>query len=182
MDPFIGEVRALGFTYPPRGWLVCDGTTYSVQQYSQLFAVIGRTYGGDGTTTFAVPNLQGVALVHQGKGEGLTDYALNQSAGAITVALTLDELGAHDHPAVAKVNQSGSANMHSVPVAGDQLSRFAFANSPGAAFNTPPLTDRDTFDSRMIEPTGAGQPHTNQQPYLSMIYCIAAKGIMPERN
>ncbi len=182
MDPFIGEVRALGFTFPPLGWLVCDGTTYPVQRYSQLFAVIGSIYGGNGTTTFAVPNLQGVALVNQGQGPGLTDYALNQSAGAIDVALTLNELGAHNHPAVARVNQSGNANMHTVPVAGDQLSRFAGASSPGSAFNTPPLANPDTFNSQMIQPTGAGQPHANQQPYLSMIYCIAAQGVFPQRN
>lgn len=182
MNPFIGEVRAISFAFAPEGWLRCDGTVYSVVLYRRLFDVIGSTYGGNGTTTFAIPNLMGAALVGQGQGRGLTNYALNESAGVRTVALTTDQIAAHNHPAVARVERSGTTNMHGVPAAGDHLSRFAGAAAPGSAFNNPPLVDADTFLPGMIQPSGAGEAHENQQPFLAMVYCIATQGIFPRRN
>lgn len=182
MNPFIGEVRAISFPFAPLGWLRCDGTVHSVVQYRRLFDVIGSTYGGNGTTTFAVPDLQGAAVTGQGQGRGLTRYALNESAGEIAVTLTLDQLAAHNHPAVARVERSGTTNMHGVPAAGDHLSRFAGAAAPGSAFNDPPLVDPDTFLPDMIQPTGAGEAHENRQPFLAMVYCIATQGLFPQRS
>ncbi|MEN3748294.1 tail fiber protein [Sphingomonas sp. HF-S3] len=182
MDPFIGEIRAIAFSFPPRGWIPCDGRLLSVSQYSPLFAIIGITYGGNGTTTFAVPNLQGLALTGQGTGPGLSPYALADVVGETSVQLTTDQLPAHTHPAVIRVNSTGIANMHTVPQLGDQLSRFATPTGPGSAFNTPPLENPDTFAPGMVMGTGSDLAHDNQQPYLSMTYCIAAQGIFPSRN
>lgn len=186
MDPFIGEIRAFAFAFVPFGWTPCDGRLVQISENGALYAVLGTRYGGDGIETFALPNLQGAALVGQGSGPGLTPYQTGDTAGETTVVLTLEELPAHSHTATAKIDTTGTANMHSVPQFGDQLSRFAGADAPGSAFNTPPLTNAATFAPGMVQPTGAPpgmtSPHSNQQPYLSMIYCIATRGIYPARN
>lgn len=181
-DPFIGEIRVVAFSYPPAGWVPCDGRLLPISQFSPLFSIIGLNYGGNGTTTFAVPDLRGSATICQGQGPGLTDYAVGDVVGEVSVQLTLDQLPAHNHVTDAKVNQSGTANMHNVPVTGDQLSRFAPSGGIGSAYNNPPLNNPATFAPTMVQPTGNGAAHSNQQPYLSMMYCIATRGVFPVRN
>jgi microcystin-dependent protein len=181
-DPFVGELRVMAFSYAPAGWVPCDGRLLSVSQFTPLYAVIGSLYGGNGTTTFAVPDLRGSATIGQGQGTGLTNYVVGETAGATTVTLTLNELPAHTHVPDAKVNQSGTANMHNVPVTGDQMSRFAPSGGIGSAYNNPPLNNPATFAPTMVQPTGNGAAHSNQQPYLSMMYCIATQGVFPARN
>lgn len=182
MAPFIGEIRVVAFSYPPAGWIPCDGRMLSISVYSILYSVIGLTYGGNGTTMFAVPDLRGSATIGQGAGPGLTDYSVGDIFGTVAVTLNSDQLPSHTHLTDAKVNQSGTANMHNVPVTGDQLSRFAPSGGIGSAYNNPPLNNPATFAPTMVQPTGGSDPHSNQQPYLSMMYCIATQGVFPARS
>lgn len=182
MTPFIGEIRAVSFPFVPVGWTLCDGRLLPISQNTALYAVIGTRYGGDGIENFALPNLQGASLVGQGAGPGLTSYETGETAGSAVVALTLQELPTHSHAATARIDTTGTANMHGVPQFGDQLSRLASAGAPGSAFNTPPLVDAAVFAPAMVQPAGSTEAHPNQQPYMSMIYCIATHGIFPARN
>lgn len=182
MVPFVGEIRAFPFNFAPRSWAYCQGQTLPISAYTTLFSVLGATYGGNGRSTFRLPDLRGLAVVGQGSAPDLSSYLPGVVVGETTVPLTLDQLPVHSHIPVLKVNATGIANMHTVPETGDQLSRFAAAGSPGAAFNTPPLENPDLFAAEMVLPTGDGQPHPNQQPYLSMNYYIALSGIYPYRD
>jgi microcystin-dependent protein len=179
MMPYIGEIRAFAFGYAPSCWIPCDGRMLTIDDFSPLFVVIRNVYGGDGETTFAIPDLRGAALAGQGLGPGLSPYAIPEVVGQCEVTLTMDQLPAHTHTARAKVNASGVANMHGAPQPGDQLSRLAPVGVVGSAFNTPPLTNPASFAPEMVQAAGGGQAHDNQQPYLAMMYCIAAIGLVP---
>lgn len=182
-DPFLGEIRAVGFNFAPRGWYPCDGRLLSIAQNSALFAILGTTYGGNGQTNFALPNLQGNALVSQGTGPGLSQYVLGESIGTPTVTLLSTQIPIHNH-SVNGATISGSTGMHDVPQNGDQLSRYMKAGGAlgGVAYKAPPIVTPVTMAPTMVAFSGGSQPHNNQQPYLALLYCIAAEGIFPTRN
>ena len=174
---FIGDVALFGGNFPPLGWAFCQGQLLDISQYTPLFALIGTTYGGDGVTTFALPNLQGRFPIHQGQGGGLSNYVIGEMAGASSVALTSAQIPAHTHQvfassAVATTNDpTGNVPAKPVQVGGSNtVNAFAV---PGA---TVPMS------AGAISPTGASLPHDNMQPYLGMNYIIALQGIFPSQN
>jgi microcystin-dependent protein len=180
-DPFIAEIRAVGFNFAPRGWFPCDGRLLPIAQYTPLFALLGTTYGGNGQTNFALPDLRGNAMISQGQGPGLSDYVLGEQIGTPNVTLLITEIPSHNHSATAQT-EVGFADQHGTPVAGDQLSRFAPNPGVGLAFVPPPNAAPVFFNAQMVGVAGGSQPHSNTQPYLALLYCIAYEGIFPARN
>jgi microcystin-dependent protein len=181
-EPYIGEIRPFGFNFAPRGWALCAGQILSIASNTALFSLLGTTYGGNGTTTFALPDLRGRIPLGMGQGSGLTDYVEGEATGTETVTLLSTEMAAHTHTPYTRV-QAGTANMHNAPVAGDYLSRFnVSANAIGFTWNNPPLENPTTLDPRFLALTGSSQPHNNIQPVLAINYCIAINGIFPSRN
>ena len=164
-DPFLAEIKMVGFNFAPRGWALCDGQLLPIAQNSALFSLLGTTYGGDGRTTFALPDLRGRAPMHVGSGVNL-----GSKAGAETVTLTESQLPVHVHQR-ANTDQARS----NTPL-GNLLSGRA---RRGKAVWTPPV-NRVSLGSDTA--AGGGQPHNNMQPYLVLNFCIALQGVFPSRN
>ena len=181
-DQFLGEIRAVSFGFAPKGWFDCNGQLLPVQQYTALFALLGTSYGGNGSTTFALPNLNGQALVNAGAGPSLTTYSVGQQAGTTTVTLLEQEMPTHTHQLAAAIDAAGGVNSHTVPVAGDQLTRYSSATGIALAWNTPPLDNAVALAPQMVQPAGGNSGHYNMQPYLTLRYIIAVDGIFPARN
>lgn len=176
MDPFYGEVRIFGFGFAPVNWAQCNGQTMSVAQYSALFAIIGIQYGGNGQTTFKLPDLQGSAVMNQGQGPGLTERYVGEAVGTSAVTLLTTQLPNHQHMYNCYIPGS-TADLINTPAAGSSLSR-----TPGQFdYSNTDLPDT-TMAPQMIGITGGGSPHENRQPYLVMNFCIALYGIFPVRD
>ena len=173
--PFVAEIRIFPYNFAPQGWALCNGQLMPISQNTALFSLIGTFYGGNGTTNFALPNLQGSVPVHQGQGSGLTPYPVGATAGAATVTVTTEQLPAHAHTPLQSFQGRGPAP-HDTPVAGDALttSKGTTPYAPGAA-NT-------QLGPTSLAVTGGGQPHTNLMPSLTLTFCIALQGIFPSRS
>ena len=176
-DPFIGEIRIVGFSYPPRGWAVCDGGLIAIQQNPALYSILGTTYGGNGTTTFGLPNLQGNAAMHWGSPPGLTPTVIGEVQGSDTISLTSSQLPTHTHilQGGTATGSTGQLTATPGPTALLSTSNPQLAYAPDA---TPPVA----FAPQAITQAGGNQPHSNAQPRLAMLYCIALEGIFPARN
>lgn len=161
--PYLAEIRIFSFNFPPKGWAACNGQLLPISQYTAVFALVGTSYGGNGTTNFALPNLQGRVPVHTGNG-----FVLGESAGEAAHTLTTLELPAHTHVPVAS---SDAAN-----VGNPAGSRWAQGNS---AYN--PVANA-TMNSACVATAGGGQPHENRPPFLVLNFCIALTGIFPSRS
>ena len=170
-DPFVGEIQIFGFNYAPYGWMACNGATLQIQQYPALYSLINTTYGGDGKTTFMLPNLVSRAACSQGTGTNLTPRAIGQSFGQAAVTLTSEQMPSHTHTmnifAVAD-------NKQAAPVNNGCLSTPSKASAYAAT-----ATSGTTFASNTIGNTGSGQPHENLQPVLPLNFCIAVFGVFP---
>lgn len=175
MEPFIGQIGLFGFNFAPRGWALCNGQLLSITQNSALFSLLGTTYGGDGISTFALPDLRGRVPNGQGQGPGLSDYQIGQASGTENVTLIQSQMPQHNHP----LNVSSSPATSNNP-AGTVLAVSADANE--GAVNTYGTTINATANPQAIGLAGGNQPHENMQPYLTMNYCIALEGIFPSRN
>ncbi|RYY14459.1 MAG: phage tail protein [Cytophagaceae bacterium] len=179
MDPFVGEIRLMAITFAPRGWAACQGQTMSIAQNTALFSLLGTQYGGDGRTTFGLPNLSGRTYVGAGQGAGLSPYPQGAATGTEGVTLTLDQMPAHTHtltPTTLPVN-TGTGGQ-STPVGG------YYAQAPGS---TPYSLDgggnmAPDVLTGMATPIGNGQAHENRMPFLTLQYCIATQGIFPQRQ
>src|SRR5688572_4415158 len=173
--PFVAEIRIFGFNFAPTGWAQCNGQILPISQNTALFSLLGTFYGGNGQSTFGLPNLQGRVALHPGQGPGLSNRFLGESNGSDTVTLLTSEIPLHTHSAIAKVTGTKAdpdgllwAN------AGTQLplpNFYAQNLNPVAPMNPLALT-----------PAGNSQPHNNLMPYLVLNYCIAMQGIFPPRN
>ena len=175
-QPFIGEIQLFGFNFNPRGWAFANGATLPISQNTALFSLIGTIYGGNGQTTFQLPNFAGRAGCQQGNGPGLSPRTLGQSFGANTVTLTSNQIPQHSH-AVVLYAQNDTAKRASSPSPNNALS----VSSEGAATAFMPAGSPNTqFAPSMLSPNqGGGQAHQNQQPYLGVNFCIALQGIYP---
>jgi microcystin-dependent protein len=169
MDPFLGEIRPFGFDFAPHGWAQCNGQILSIAQNTALFSLLGTTYGGNGQTTFALPDLRGRTAISSGQGGGLASYSLGQVGGLESVTLNVNEMPAHNHN-VNVTNQAGS----SPAPAG-----LYPAKTNTAAYKAGPS---GTMAADELGNAGSNQPHTNLQPTLAVNYCIALQGIFPSRN
>jgi len=175
-QPFIGEIRIMGFTYAPRGWALCTGQLLQIQQHSALFAVIGITFGGNGSTNFALPNFQGIAPMGWGNGPGLTPRVIGETTGEPSVTLTVQQMPAHIHVAVGKAPTSAATQLVAAPANDAGLGTAL----PARLFAAPPATTN--FAPTMIGQSGNSQPHNNIQPLLTLNFCMALEGIFPSRN
>ena len=174
-EPYIGEIQMFGFNFNPRGWAFCNGTTLPISQNTALFALLGTSYGGNGQTTFQLPNFAGRAGCSQGQGPAISGRALGQTFGNSTVTLSSAEAPQHTH-GFSTFSQSDATRRSSTPSNGAGLSLLtAGVPKPYAAG---PINTQ--FAPGMIAPNQAGdQPHENQQPYLGINFCMALQGIFP---
>ncbi len=172
MDPFIGEIRIFAGNYAPPGWALCNGDILQIQQHTALFALFGNTYGGDGRTTFALPDLRGKAAMHWGNGPGLTPRTLGRGGGNITVKLNTDQMPNHSH--VPNCQSTATINDPAGTVWAN-TSGFAGAN----VYNDSPNVN---MSPSAIAPAGGDQPHNNMQPYLGLSFIIAVGGIFPPHS
>jgi microcystin-dependent protein len=174
-DQFLGEIRMVGFNFAPVGWALCNGQILPLSQNTALFSLLGTTYGGDGRSTFALPNFQGLAPISAGNGNGLSPRVLGETGGQVGVSLTTNQAPAHTHP------------VNCIPGAGTQnsVSNAVWASAPGDR-NAPKLFTNTSAPSPMnaaaVQNTGAGQAHNNLPPYLSVYFVIALQGIYPPRG
>lgn len=181
-DPFIGEIRGFAFTYAPMDWATCDGQVLPIAQYSALFALIGPTFGGDGRTTFALPNLQGRAALDVGAGPGLTPRNWGSVVGGATVALTADNFPPHTHA----LNVVGNGNANQTIVANNYLSKgvVPVGKTPTPKSSYQPSQNGTQLAADAVQQAGTATgsvPHDNMQPYLPVLMCIALTGLWPPR-
>jgi len=171
-DPFVAEIRIFPFNFAPKGWAWCDGQLLPISQNTALFSLLGTTYGGDGKSTFALPNMQGNAPIHAGQGPGLSLYDLGQQGGSQTVTLLASEIPAHTHVLRAS---SDPADVQQ-PSPARSLARSA----PGFAYFAG--TPNATLAPDALAPAGGDQPHNNMMPYLTYFFNIALQGVFPPRT
>jgi microcystin-dependent protein len=174
MDPFVAEIRMFPFNFPPTGWAFCNGQLLPISQNTALFSLIGTFYGGDGKSTFALPNLQGAVPMHQGQGPGLSERFLGESSGTPTVTLLTNEIPLHNHQMQAHALDAGDVQLPSA--------QSLFAASVGGKVYQPTATPGATLAPEALAPVGGDQPHNNLQPYLALNFCIALQGIFPQRH
>ena len=174
MEAFIGTIILFAGNYAPNGWAFCDGQLLNVNQQEALFAVIGSTYGGDGKTTFALPDLRGRLPMGMGQGPGLTSRPMGEQAGVESVALLLSQVPAHSHPLNAS-SQSADLNDPTGAVLAQTVDALLAAGPPLYTKNSP----NATMAATSIAPAGGSQPHENMPPYLSLNYVICLDGIYP---
>jgi len=173
--PFVGEIRLFGFPRIPTGWLACNGQLLSIAQYDVLYAVLGTTYGGDGQTTFAVPDLRGQLPVHKGSGPGLTPRALGQFGGKETVTLLASQLPAHTHSLHATTVVANAAAPGTTSELGALSNDVMYATD---IIGTNPLV----MGASSVSETGGSQSHDNVMPTQTVSFCIAYQGIYPSQN
>ena len=171
-DPFVAEIRIFPFNFAPKGWAFCNGQLLPISQNTALFALLGTTYGGDGKSTFALPNLQGSAAMHPGQGSGLSLRDLGEIGGAESITLLQSEIPAHTHTLKASI-EPGDNRLPNPNVA-LSVSTGAFAYVGGS----PPLT---AMAPQALPPAGGSLPHNNMQPYLTLNFNIALQGVFPPR-
>ncbi|MDM4772594.1 phage tail protein [Solimonas sp. SE-A11] len=189
MDPFVGEIRAFSFNFPPTDWALCNGQLLAINQNTSLFTILGTTFGGDGKSTFGLPNFSGRTPVGVGAGPGLTKRILGEQFGKQAETLTEAQIPPHSHRVIASTVTTPSVpNMVAAPASNVRLSR-AFtlpATTGGSPTSTRNYSSVGTVDTELapsaIGLTGSDQPHENQQPFLVLNYCIALKGIWPLRQ
>lgn len=187
MDAFIGEIRPFAFGFVPRGWLPCDGQLLNISQYTPLFAILGITYGGNGTSTFGLPNLAGITPVGSGTSPTTGVWPLGDKTGAETVTLLSSEIPSHNHTLVMELPGATVQNDTSAtPTANSSwLSHPMQVTSPTAAINIPAFTPpaSGNLDTNLHPSTigiaGSSAPHENRQPYLAIQYCICNEGMFP---
>lgn len=169
-EPFLAEIRIFGFTFPPRGWAMCDGQLLPINQYQSLYSLLGTTYGGDGRTSFGLPDLRGRAPIHEGQGAGLSNRQLGVRSGVENAVLTAAQMPSHGHVLKGTSDPASST-------------------SPGAT--VPATTREDVYGSAeslvaqrsdAVQSAGSGQGHPNMQPYLVLNFCIALQGLFPSRS
>lgn len=174
-EPFIGEIRMVGFLFAPEYWANADGQLLSINEHQALYSLYGTTYGGDARTTFALPDLRGRVPIHVGHGPGLPDYQMGWAGGYPTVVLSEPQMPVHDHAATVNAKAADADQAAPTDHYWAQLARGATAYT----------TDHDTTmasDAVQVQPnTGGGQPHQNMQPYLTIRFCVSLNGIYPSR-
>jgi microcystin-dependent protein len=179
MDPFVAEIRCFPFNFAPKGWAFCDGQILPISQNTALFSLLGTTYGGDGKSTFALPNLQGNVPIHQGQGPGLTLRQLGEMGGETNVTLLQSEIPLHNHNVLANVQNSGQTS-----VAAGNFPAKALGFAAGSNIYNTSAPDI-TFNQFAISVSGGNLPHNNMMPtlpYLTLYFNIALQGVFPPRS
>jgi microcystin-dependent protein len=170
-DQYLGEIRMVAFNFAPYGWALCNGQTLSISQNTALFSLIGTYYGGDGVTTFQLPNLQSRVPIHQGQGLGLSPYVIGQVGGTESVTLTTQQMPQHNH----------NMNVLGINATSNKAANNYLADSTSGNIYTS-NNPNTTLNPNAISYQGSSQPHNNIQPYLCITFVIALQGIYPSRN
>ena len=178
MNPFLGEIRAVGFNFAPKGWAMCNGQLLSIAQNTALFSLLGTFYGGNGVNNFALPDLRGRVALNQGQGPGLSLYDIGEQTGTEAVTLLSTQMPQHNHLWAANSGAGDAATPNGNFLSGaiiptDKAPVKTYAPAGGA---TVPLAPN------MVTQLNGSQPHSNMQPYLVVTFCIALTGIFPSRN
>lgn len=171
-DPFVAEIRIFAGNFAPTGWATCDGQLLPISQNTALFSLVGTFYGGDGKSTFALPDMQGNVAVGQGQSPGFSDFFLGQMSGTETVTLIESEIPFHNHQVQADSQDPGDLQ---APAVNRSLAR----SGGGFAFVPGPLNAQ--FAPQTLSPAGSSFPHNNMMPYLTLTYIIALQGVFPAR-
>jgi len=164
-EPFLSEIKVVSFNFPPKGWALCNGQFLPINQNQALFALLGTTYGGNGQTTFALPNLRGRVPIHMGNG-----HALGEAAGSTSVTVNIQQLSTHMHGLQASSNQTGTT--------ADPSDAFLAPVNTGYAAPS----NLTTLEPTSVTNVGGSQPHNNMMPYLTLNFIIALQGIFPSQN
>jgi microcystin-dependent protein len=172
MNPFIGEVMIFASNFAPRGWAFCEGQLLAISQNTALFSILGTTYGGDGRTTFGLPDLRGRAAIGPGRGPGLENYRLGQLGGVETVTLTISQMPSHNH----QVNAVSTTGSTAAPI------NAYLANTAGLDREYSTTTPDVQMNSNMLSHMGGNQAIENRQPFLAIYYIIALQGAYPSRS
>jgi microcystin-dependent protein len=175
MDPFVAEIRIFPFNFAPKGWAFCDGQILPLSQNTALFSLLGTTYGGDGKSNFALPNMQGNTPMHPGQGPGLSLHDLGETGGSDTVTLLESEIPSHSHGLMAVNNPATSR----LPAPDVSLARSGGVSAYVTSAAAPSVSQMADVT---IAPAGGDQPHNNLQPYLTLNFCLALQGVYPPRT
>jgi microcystin-dependent protein len=170
-EPFIGQLALVPYNFAPKGWALCNGQLLSIAQNTALFALIGTTYGGNGTTNFALPDLRGRVPLSSGQGPGLSNYVLGQASGAETQTLTLNQMPTHAHVLIADTSVGTSERPNGALPARNAAGVPQYGTS-----------GTGTMSVAVVQSAGGNQPHDNMQPYLTLNWIIALQGIFPSQN
>jgi len=173
MDPFVAEIRIFPFNFAPKGWAWCDGQLLPLSQNTALFSLLGTTYGGDGKSNFALPDLQGRAPMHPGQGPGLSLHDLGETGGSQTVSLLESEMPSHSHTLKDHDLDLGELNAPS-------SNRVLASSANATIYNT--AANLVNMNENSLSPAGGDQPHNNMMPYLTFYFCIALQGVFPPRT
>lgn len=172
-EPFLGQISILPYRRTPVGWHLCDGSLLAISDYDALYTLIGTTYGGDGKTTFGIPDMRGRLPLHQGTGPGLTERVLGQSGGAEEITLTLTQMPAHSHPLLASTSDATLTSPSGALPA---------KLGSGGMYHDPDGLTQATLAPQAVGIAGGGQPHENCMPTIAIGYYIALQGIFPSRT
>ena len=172
-DVFVAEIRVFGFNFAPQGWALCNGQILPISQNTALFSLIGTFYGGNGTSNFALPNLQGNMAIHQGQGIGLSPRTIGETGGVSTVTLTIANIPPHTHSVQASTTSNEDSPAGAVFGGAGRGHASAYGTAGTGVVN---------LSTSAVGQTGGGQPHENKPPYLGMNFCIALQGIYPSRS
>ena len=174
MDPFVAEVRIFPFNFPPKGWAFCNGQLMPISQNTALFSLLGTFYGGDGKSTFALPNCQGLGVQQTGQGPGLSQRFLGEQGGSEFVTLLQSEMPAHAHALQGSNSNASTSN----PATQTVLARSFL----GLSYKVDPPNGVAAMAFESIAPAGGSLPHNNMMPYLTVNFCIALQGVFPPRG
>jgi microcystin-dependent protein len=172
-EPFLAEIRIFAGNFAPRGWALCNGQLLPISQNTALFSLVGVSYGGDGRSTFGLPDLQGRAPMHQGQGPGLTGRVVGESGGSATVSLLTIEMPAHTHALMASTSPASGRDPTNNPLA---------RSRNGNAYQTTVNQNVVSMAPQAVGMAGGSLPHNNMQPYLALTFIIALQGIYPSRS
>lgn len=172
-DPFVAEIRIFPFNFAPRGWAWCDGQLLPLSQNTALFSLLGTTYGGNGRSNFALPDLQGRTPMHPGQGPGLSLHDLGETGGSETVTLLESEIPSHSHALRASSDDGDLKAPTNTRVLARSTNGFLYQNA---------ATGTQFMSGQALAPAGGDQPHNNMQPYLTFYFCIALQGVFPPRG
>jgi microcystin-dependent protein len=172
-NPFVGEIRMFSCNFAPLGWAFCNGQLLPISQNTALFSLLGTYYGGNGTSTFALPNLQGCFPINQGEGAGLSDYVIGQTGGSATVTLLTSEIPAHAHSVACAATGNSTSPSNAVFGGAPRGKAPAYASSTGTKVN---------MSTAAVAATGGSQAHNNMPPFRVLNFCIALQGVYPPRS
>jgi microcystin-dependent protein len=171
-DQFVAEIRIFPFNFPPTGWAFCDGQLLPISQNTALFSLLGTFYGGDGKSTFALPDMQGNAPMQSGQGQGLSERFIGELSGSESITLLVSEIPLHTHQLMVSA-EIGDVQTPTVDT--------ALARSGGGSAYTTGVANLVQLAPQALAPAGGSLPHNNMQPYLTLNFCIALQGIFPQR-